>query len=181
MEVYLVRHTKPSIEKDFCYGQTDVPIDASFFEPSAKNILSQLPEKVDALYSSPLIRCNYLANYIEESKYPKITIEYSELLKEVNFGDWENKKWNDINQVDLHVWMNDFVNQKPPGGESFIKLHQRTKHFIEYLLSQSYVSVVIVTHAGVIRSIKSHIQQSLLNDAFSINCDYGSVTRLTLI
>lgn len=181
MQIYLVRHTKPAIEKDVCYGQTDVPIDAGVFAPSAKNILSQLPEKVDAIYSSPLIRCSYLANYIREDKYTNKAIEYSDLLKEVNFGDWENKKWNDINQADLQVWMNDFVNEKPLGGESFIKLHLRTNYFIEYLLSQSYVSVVIVTHAGVISSINSHINQTLLLDAFSINCDYGSVSRLEVL
>lgn len=89
-----------TIEKDVCYGQTDVPIDAGVFESSVKNTLSQLPEKVDAIYSSPLMRCSYLANYVKENKYSKNTIEFSELLKEVNFGDWENKKWNDINQTE---------------------------------------------------------------------------------
>lgn len=180
MEIYLIRHTKPSVDKDVCYGQTDLPIDEEVFKSFAENILSQLPEKVDSLYSSPLVRCSYLANYIKENKYINNVIEYNNLLKEVDFGDWENMKWNDINQDDLQVWMNDFVNQKPPGGESFIDLHQRTKIFIEYLLNHSFASVALVTHAGVIRSINCHVNQSLLIDAFSIKCDYGSVSRLEI-
>ena len=181
MEIYLVRHTKPAIDKDVCYGQADVPVDAGVFEPSAKNLLTQLPDKIAALYSSPLIRCSYLAKYIKANKYNTKTIDYSDLLKEVHFGDWENKKWNDINQTALQEWMNDFVNQSPPDGESFLALHQRTNQFLSLLKNSSYSSAVIVTHAGVIRSITSHIQQKLLNDAFAITCDYGSVTKLTLL
>lgn len=181
MEIYLVRHTKPAIEKDFCYGQTDVPIDASAFEVTAKNTLTQLPKKVDALYSSPLIRCSYLANYIKEHKYRNKSIGYNDFLKEVHFGDWENRKWSDINQTDLQMWMNDFANQSPPGGESFVALHQRTVQFLNLLKKTDYNSVIIITHAGVIRSITSHIQQTLLNDAFTKACDYGSVTRLSLL
>lgn len=180
MEIHLVRHTKPAIDKDVCYGQTDVAIDASTFQVAAKNILTQLPATIDDIYSSPLIRCSYLANYIRENKYTKENIEYNDFLKEVNFGSWENKKWNDINQTDLQVWMNDFVNQSPPDGESFAALHHRTEQFLNLLKTKNYTSAIIVAHAGVIRSIISHRKQTLLKDAFTIPCDYGSVTRLTI-
>jgi alpha-ribazole phosphatase len=178
MEIYVVRHTKPLIEKDVCYGQTDVPVDETSFNDSAKQILIRLPEKSDALYSSPLIRCSCLATYIKEHKYPDITIEYSDLLKEIYFGDWENKKWDDLPKADLDLWMNDFVNQKPPNGESFIYLHQRTKYFLNYLSKQSFSTIAIITHAGIIRSLTCHNQDIELKDAFSINCEYGSVIKL---
>jgi alpha-ribazole phosphatase len=180
MEIYLVRHTKPIIRKDICYGQTDIPIDASMFGDIAKNILQQLPQQVDGLYSSPLIRCSYLATYIREHKYPNIAIEYSNLLKEVHFGDWENKRWDDLPKAELDLWMNDFVNQKPPNGESFIYLHQRTKYFLNYLSKQSFSTIAIITHAGIIRSLTCHTQDIELKDAFSINCEYGSVIKLLL-
>ena len=180
MEVYLVRHTKPAIGKDVCYGQTDILVDESVFEQTAKDILTALPTKTDAIYSSPLLRCSTLAEYLLQNKYHHAEIKYSPLLKELDFGDWENQKWNDINQVDLQKWMDDFVNQSPPGGESFIVLHQRINQFLSLLKTCNYASVIIITHAGVIRSVISYIQQTLLNDAFAINCDYGSVTKLKL-
>jgi alpha-ribazole phosphatase len=180
MEVYLVRHTKPAIGKDVCYGQTDIPIDESLFEQTAKDVLTALPTKTDAIYSSPLLRCSTLAEYLLQNKYQHTEIKYSPLLKELDFGDWENKKWDDINQIDLQKWMADFVNETVPGGENFIVLHQRTNQFLSLLKNSSYSSVVIVTHAGIIRSITSLIHQSLLKDAFAINCDYGSLTRLIL-
>jgi alpha-ribazole phosphatase len=180
MEIYLIRHTKPLIEKAICYGQTNVEIDDVSYEVSIKSILSELPESIDAIYTSPLKRCSILAKYLNEHIYTHLILEYSDLLKEIDFGNWENNKWDDIDQVDLQIWMDDFVNQKPHGGENFMELHQRVKTFLDILTNQCFVSVVIVTHAGVIRSILSHVNQTLLKDAFSIKCEYGSVIKLKL-
>ena len=178
MEIYLVRHTKPLIDKDICFGQTDIPVDPAVFMQSAIVILDLLPGKIDAIYSSPLIRCSFLAEFIQQKKYPSLDIAYSHLLKEVNFGEWENKKWDDINQIHLTKWMNDFVNEPVPGGESFIQLYQRIKLCISAIGNSSHLSVLIVTHAGVIRAVISHLLQTALKDAFAISCVYGSVTKL---
>lgn len=177
MEIYLVRHTKPLIDKDICYGQTDLSVDPVVFVQSAAAILDLLPGKVDAIYSSPLLRCSFLAKYLQQKKYSSVDIAYSHLLKEINFGEWENKKWDDINQHYLHKWMKDFVNEPVPGGETFIQLHQRTQQFITTINNSNHSSLLIVTHAGVIRSITSHIMQTVLKDAFAISCDYGSVKK----
>ena len=67
MEIYLVRHTKPFINKGVCYGQMDIPIDETLFMQSAKTVLDSLPAKVDAIYSSPLIRCSFLAKFIKQN------------------------------------------------------------------------------------------------------------------
>jgi len=181
MEIYLIRHTKPLIDKDICYGQVDVPVEIYNFELAIMNIVSQLPKRIDAIYSSPLFRCSHLAKYLQQKKYRSLDIRYSNLLKEIDFGEWENKRWNDINQTHLNKWMTDFVNEPVRGGESFLQLHLRTREFIERIIDLSHSSVIIVTHAGVIRSVTSHIQQTELKDAFGINCEYGSVTKLEII
>ncbi len=180
MEIYLVRHTKPLIDKDVCYGQTDIPVDDSVFIQSTAAILDLLPQKVDAIYSSPLIRCSSLAGLLKQKKYLSLDITYSNLLKEIDFGEWENKRWNDINQMHLNKWMNDFVNEPVPGGESFIQLHQRTQQFIKDVSNYNHSSVIIVAHAGAIRSIATHIQQTALKGAFAISCEYGSVKKYEL-
>ncbi|MDB5280654.1 MAG: cobC [Ferruginibacter sp.] len=180
MEIYLVRHTKPLIDKDICYGQTDIVVDDAGFPESAKLITSLLPEKIDAIYSSPLIRCGVLAEFIKQEKYPSLDIAYSHLLKEINFGEWENKKWDDINQIHLSKWMNDFVNEPVPGGESFNQLYQRVKLFITAVINSSHSAALIITHAGVIRAATTYIQQSGLKDAFAISCEYGCVTKFEL-
>lgn len=180
MEIYLIRHTKPLIAKDVCYGQTDIPVDDTVFIQSTPAILNLLPNKVDVIYSSPLIRCSFLAKYLHQKKYPSLDITYSHLLKEIDFGEWENKRWNDINKIHLNTWMSDFVNEPVPGGESFLQLHQRTQQFVKNISNLSHTSIIMVTHAGVIRSITSHLQQTELKDSFTINCDYGSITKLEM-
>jgi len=180
MEIYLVRHTQPLIGKDICYGQTDIPPDPAVFTQSATAILDLLPDKIDAIYSSPLTRCSFLAEFIKQKKYPHLDIAYSHLLKEVNFGEWENKKWDDIDQLHLTKWMNDFVNEPAPGGESFIGLYERTKCFLTAINTSYQCSAVIITHAGVIRAVTCYLQQIALKDAFAISCEYGSVTKFKL-
>lgn len=85
MEIYLIRHTTPDIEKGICYGQSDIPLKDTF--PSeVKNILKSIPKHFDKVYSSPLQRCTQLANYIDQNN----TIDNR--LMELNFGSWELKK-----------------------------------------------------------------------------------------
>ena len=180
MEIYLIRHTKPLIAKDVCYGQSDISVDETVFPAAAAALLDQLPLQVDAVYSSPLRRCNALAQFLRYSKYPLLDIVYSGLLKELDFGGWENKRWTDINQADLDKWMNDFVNEAAPNGESFIQLHQRAGEFIRGLSNSGHSCVLIITHAGIVRSMISHLYDFALKDAFSIKCEYGSVIKVQL-
>ena len=95
MEIYLVRHTTPNIEKGICYGQTDLDI-AETFEDEAEKVITNLNNLKGAkVYSSPLIRCKKLAKKINTQ------VTEDERLKEINFGDWELIKWDDINRDDL--------------------------------------------------------------------------------
>ncbi|MFV7235826.1 MULTISPECIES: alpha-ribazole phosphatase [Flavobacterium] len=178
MEVYLVRHTDTVCEKGVCYGQSDVgilkPYDVIF-----EVIQKQLPEDA-ILYSSPLQRCVLLANYIKENSVITSINEDSRLL-EMNFGDWEMKNWDVIPPNDFTPWMNDFVNVRVPNGESFTDLHDRVFDFMENeLLKNSSKPVIIVAHAGVIRSVLCRITNLPLKDAFQNKVDFGAVIKIEL-
>ena len=84
MEVYLVRHTETVCEKGICYGQSDVEIMAPY-DAVFQSVLSQLPQDAN-LYSSPLLRCVLLANYIKDNSEINAVNEDSRLM-EMNFGD----------------------------------------------------------------------------------------------
>jgi alpha-ribazole phosphatase len=166
MEIYLIRHTKPFIENGICYGQTDVPVDEVFFAQQAEQIISLLPHKIAAIYSSPLSRCSRLAKYIQQEKYPGVEIMNNGLLMEMNFGIWENKKWNDLDQGELGMWMKDFVDKPTPGGENYINLFARAIQSFEQI-SKNNLPAIVVTHSGVIRSILSFITGTTLKDSFA--------------
>lgn len=173
MEIYLVRHTETICEKGICYGQADVDIKEPYLDIFQK-IKEQLPP--DAfVYSSPLLRCKKMASFISED------IILDKRLMEMNFGNWELQSWNDIPQEEIKPWMDNFVTVRVPNGESFEDLHERVGEFYSELLQKKEDKIILICHAGSIRSILSHYHKTNLIDAFSLyNISYGEIIRLEL-
>ena len=173
MEIYLVRHTETACEKGICYGQSDVELKTPY-ELQFDQIKQQIP--ADAIvYSSPLLRCIQLAKYLSDS-----VITDSRLM-EMHFGDWELKNWNTIPEADYTPWMNDFVNVAVPNGESFVDLHHRVMDFWTEKITQNKTEkIVLVTHAGVIRSILCKLTNLPLKDAFTNKVDFGAVIKIVI-
>ncbi len=172
MELYLVRHTTPNIEKGICYGQSDIGITSSF-HTEVKKIHQQIPmQEVSKVYSSPLQRCKLLAKTFNQE------ILFDDRLKELNFGDWELQPWDAIHSRELDPWMKDFVNVQVPNGESYIMLQQRVLDFYGSLDLSLSEKIVVITHAGPIRALLSHFQKIDLKDSFNIKVNYGQVTTI---
>jgi alpha-ribazole phosphatase len=178
MEIYLVRHTETICEKGICYGQSDVNL-VEPFEFVFENIIAQLPTEA-LLFSSPLKRCTILAKHIQ-NKIQAISYQEDERLMEMNFGDWEMKNWNDIVLEELNPWMEDFVNIPATNGESFVELHKRVVDFLSIQISKEITKpIIIVAHAGIIRSILCHHTSLPLKDAFQNKVDFGQVIKIVL-
>ena len=164
MDIYLIRHTKVEIEKGVCYGQSDVPC-------AHAPKLPKLPQNA-LIISSPLQRCLHLAYQLSDS------VIIDKRIMELNFGDWEMQKWDDINQKLLQQWMNDYVNIAPPNGESFQTLFQRCQAFWHDITQKNAQILVIVTHLGVIRALLAHVLEMPLKKSMSIQVDYGAINKL---
>ncbi|MHA7059753.1 alpha-ribazole phosphatase [Aquimarina sp. M1] len=172
MEIYLVRHTTPNIEKGICYGQSDLGV-TDTFESEVIEIHNQIPVKeISKICCSPLQRCKILAETFD------IPTTFDDRLKELNFGDWELKAWNDIDPSALDLWMKDFVNVQVPNGESYVMLQERIVAFYNSLNHSSSESIVIVSHAGPMRALLSYIRQIALKDSFSIKIHYGDIIKI---
>lgn len=171
MEIFVVRHTHLSIAAGVCYGQTEVPVAESFTKESAQ-IRQQLPSDLEVTFTSPAERCRKLAQVL---RFEPIICENA--LKEMNFGDWENRKWNDLNQKELEVWCDDFVNKRPPNGENLREVYERVQGFLTRLQKENYRKILIVTHAGVIRCMNAFYNSVDLADLFSFNPDFGAIYR----
>ena len=173
MILYLVRHTRVAIPKDLFYGQTDVPLADTFEEESeiVKNDLKDI--YADAVFSSPLKRCRKLAEKIVDAN----NIIFDDRLKELNFGDWEMKSWNELKGTNIDNWYNNFVSIKCPNGESFEDLRNRALDFYNDLQKTNYSNVLIFTHSGFIRASISILKKINLQDTFKSVIDYGSVMK----
>lgn len=168
MEIFLIRHSAPAVSKGTIYGRMDVDLAPSFQEEK-DSILSKLPTNISMVYSSPSSRCARLAAYLSNS------YQTDERLYEVNFGLWEGKTWDTVDQEALAPWMEDFVNVCPPEGESMIQMQARVMGFWDELLQRPQDRTAVVTHGGVIRIILATIQGIPLADAFTILVDYATV------
>jgi alpha-ribazole phosphatase len=173
----LVRHTTPLVEKGVCYGQTDLPLTSGFLDEAAA-IRKQLVGPINGIYASPLQRCLQLANYLRAALVLQAEVSQHAQLMELNFGDWENKPWATLPMHDTSFWMEDFVNRRPPNGESFQELYDRSIAFFEHLALRQ-PNALLVTHAGVMRCILSHVHHTPLARAFELYpLQYGQVIVL---
>lgn len=173
MAIYLVRHTAPDVAKGICYGQADIGVKETFLT-EASIIQKHLPQNIATVYSSPLQRCKKLAEHL----FANHTIYLHDHLQEINCGHWELKAWDDIPRAEIDHWMNDLINVRIPGGESYEELYQRVKDaFID--IYQQAGSVVIIAHGGVIRSILSYITNTPLKESFkAFSLHYGCVIKI---
>ncbi|WP_406683132.1 alpha-ribazole phosphatase [Seonamhaeicola sp. MEBiC1930] len=174
MEIYLVRHTTPKIEKGICYGQADLDLTHTW-KTEFKEVKTKLPSSNDIkIISSPLRRCALLAQNLGKD----LTLD--DRLKELNFGDWELKEWNFIPEKEINPWMKDFVNVQTPNGESYTQLASRVFSLAEEVIaSKEFKKVIIVSHAGPIRAILAKILNIPLKNSFKIKIEYGDVFFIT--
>lgn len=173
MELYLVRHTTPQIEKGLCYGQSDIGVTETFHS-EAELIREALPADPGIVYSSPLQRCRVLADHL----FPASTIRLEPDLMEINCGKWELMHWDKIPPAEINPWMEDFVNVSIPGGENYIDVFNRTVACFNRIREQKEPGV-LVTHGGVIRSILSYVTNTPLRDSFgAFSLHYGCVVRI---
>lgn len=177
MEIYLVRHTKVAISRDYCYGISDVEL-----ADSQEEDLKKVKQKLEGIhfqrsYTSPLKRCRLLANELSEDAISE------DALVEMKFGDWELKKWNELDRKVVDVWMNDFVNECPPNGESYMDFSMKSVFFFDSLVKELKVDdkVLLTTHSGAIRAIICHVLNLSLAHSFNFEIDYGSVSKIEII
>ena len=176
--LFLIRHTSVAVKAGICYGQSDVEV-ANSFEEEKKQVAAHIENiQFDKIYSSPLTRCKLIA----ESLFDKREIVFDERLKELNFGNWELKSWDDIYADPKgKVWMDNYQTLPTLNGESYPEMVKRISAFLEELKKEAQKSVVIVAHAGVIRIFKSLIENKSIAELFdSFKPAYGSVTEFEI-
>jgi alpha-ribazole phosphatase len=173
LDIYLVRHTRTANRPGLCYGRQDIPL-APDYQTDFDNVRKKLPHLAGrpVVFSSPLSRCRQLA----EALFDEIQID--ERLLELNFGDWENRFFDELDTDLVKAWSQNFVNCAPPNGESFTDLCLRAAHFWQYLLTLQAETIILFTHAGVIRGLLAHILKMPPANTFSLRIGFGSVHKI---
>lgn len=178
MKIYALRHTRPNVPEGTIYGQSDVDV-CNTFEQEKNKVMQVINQfNFDKIYSSPLKRCKKLACAIKGSINE---ITYDNRIKELFVGDWEGLTWNEIEHLpETQLWFKNFIETPCKNGESFTDLILRVNNFINELKMKPYKNVLVVSHAGVIRSMQVIINQAKPDNIFEKKVDYGEVFTFSI-
>jgi alpha-ribazole phosphatase len=136
---------------------------------------SELPDLASMqVVSSDLQRCVRAAQYLMDGK-----AKVDSRLRELDFGHWENRSWDDIPRSESDPWAADYLFAAPPGGETFQELLARCQAFLsEWRLQER--PVLAVTHAGWIRAALVVTGSAKAEKVFAQKIPFCSITRVTI-
>jgi alpha-ribazole phosphatase len=181
LDIYLIRHTEPLIEVGTCYGQFDCGVKGDYVNELSKINHYFKGKEINAIYSSPLQRCAKLAEDIAQANNVSPVI-YKEGFKEISFGDWEGLKWDDIPRREIDQWNNNRLHFQFPNGETpWIFVQRVLEAYLPLQLDNRTLQVkkrtlLIIAHAGVIRTILAKILCLSFSDSLNVRVDKPSVS-----
>ena len=174
MELALIRHPRTKIAADVCVGQLDVEL-AAGWEAHVDRLTKVLPSP-DRLYSSPLQRCRRFATRLGAAYGAQPQLD--ERLRELHFGEWEGRRWSEIDRAESDPWAADYLHSAPPGGESYQAMLARVDAFLAGL-GASFERVAVVSHAGPMRAFLVRCLDLAPEAAWKFDVGYGRLTRLS--
>lgn len=158
MKIFLVRHgeffEKP-IKLRF-FGQYPKKNDQALTDFGQKQALLTAKwlanQKIDQLYSSPILRCYQTATIISSKVHikPRFEDNLQEIKLSSSGKEWEN--WQEY----INKRYQD-LNYKVEDGESVTMLMERANKAIKKIVAQGGENIVIVTHAEFIKSFLASI------------------------
>ncbi len=149
MKLWLVRHAPVLLAPGSCYGALDVPADAAATLATAQTLADVLPQGL-RVSTSPLQRCEHLTHALYGLR-PDLMLKTDARLREMNFGNWEGRRWDAIAQSEFDAWTADFADHAVGGhGESVRAVMARVGQAFDELSGEA--DAVWITHAGIIRA-----------------------------
>lgn len=176
MTITLTRHTSVDVPRGTCYGWSDVPV-RDTFEQEAAAVKSRLDamEPFDAAYTSPLSRATKLAAFCGYHDAIR-----DERLKEISMGQWEMRRYDQIDDPRLQRWYDDFLHIEPTGGESFDMFYARVAAFLDDLRRRQHRRVAIFAHGGVLLCAGVYAGLYSMEECMAHQADYGGSLTIEL-
>jgi len=152
MEVWLVRHA-PVAASGICYGQSDIPCTLDPAE-AATRIAAAAPVRFSELWASPWARTRDVAEQLAARW--RISLRIDPRLSELSMGAFEGRPFTQLKcEPAFREWMRSWRTAAPPGGETLGQLSARASAWLDERKGAG--SLLAITHAGVIRSLRAHV------------------------
>ncbi|MES9940927.1 MAG: alpha-ribazole phosphatase family protein [Candidatus Thiodiazotropha sp. 6PLUC7] len=175
----LMRHGEPVGGRRY-RGQIDDPLSEKGWQEMRHATSKESPWEV--AISSPLKRCSEFA--LELSNQLKIDLIHDDRLKEVGFGAWEGHSGDELRATDpniLNRFYHDPITNRPTGAESLDSFSNRVQQaFIDATSEHAGKHILMVTHAGVIRSILTHLLNAPLASMYRLSIGTATISRIEI-
>ena len=182
-EVVLVRHGSTGPEHQNRYvGRLDLHL-AEEGEQQADALARALSrrQRPCELWTSPLIRALETAQAIQKVHPLRAAMDAD--LREVDFGRWEGFSFDQMKSSDPDL-VDQWACLDPafafPGGESLQSFRDRVVAVADRLSGSGAEQVLVVTHAGIIRSLICHFLGLDFKNYVLFDTSPASITTLRL-
>lgn len=154
--LYLVRHGQTVWNSSGRYqGRTDVPLSDLGLDQARQTALWFKDVPLDGVITSPFIRASKTAEGIAEIK--GLPLEKEDRLKELSFGDWEGKTYQEIEAIwpgMIEAMYHDAGDLQLPHGESFEDCRKRCMEAVKDIIARGDNKTwAIVCHGAALRTI----------------------------
>ena len=171
MRLILIRHPKPLCEKGICYGRLDLECEPHALSEAVRR-LSKM-EHASRVFTSPAKRARDLAARLGTQ------LIVDERLQELNFGEWEGRRWETLGREAIDAWSQGLPDSAPPNGETLTAMAARCASWLESL-QPSESPILAVTHAGPIRVMMAILNGEPLLAYFTVPVPFAEPIELTL-
>lgn len=180
--IWLVRHGRPELpdnEMRFL-GWTDLSLSAEGRRQAAATRDALSACTFDRVIHSGLKRASETAAILAEGR--SVPFEELPAFREIAFGEWELRSMKELAENEPEVFAErgrDFARFRPPGGESFLDVRDRVWPAFLDLLERESGNLLIVAHAGVLKTIILTLLDISWQKLFSLRQDYCGVNVLS--
>lgn len=180
--VYIVRHCQPIIKNGIhiCIGKKDISLSKRGKEQAGQLADYFSNRHINHIYSSHLKRAKETAQLIAGNNYEVVT---KDNFSELDVGKWDGLTFHEIKQKypeEYEERGKDLENYVVEGGESMALCRTRAMDELNKTIDESKGDILIVTHAGVIRTILSSILDISIKETFDYKIEYGSISLLNI-
>ena len=153
-EIIIIRHGETEWNKTGRFqGHSDVPLSAEGRTQAAALGKNLVVDHVDAIYASDLTRAMETAAPLAQRFGLEVISD--PLLRELNFGAWEGRNFNDVNAENPNAMKNFYTDPEQadiPESEPFPEFQRRVAGRVrEIVAHERGKRVVIVSHGASIR------------------------------
>ncbi|MDX8397071.1 MAG: histidine phosphatase family protein [Mariprofundaceae bacterium] len=171
----LMRHGAVEGRQHVARGSTDDPVSELGWKQMLK--VKSTIGSVDEIATSPLKRCRLFAGSCTEN------MVVLEAMQELDFGDWENKSADEVDdKVLLQRFFDDPAGFQAPAGELFEVFSERVIQAWELWLTTGEAKHrLLIAHGCVLRVILAYLLDIPTSKIWSLSLPLASWSRVSIL